>query len=98
MVRKFDPYGDGALMTIFVRGEQHDMLFSPNKNCCITPPPPHNDHLSTTATFLVPKVAVLGRFDCIKFYLQNDMLGKLIKKITVNIIISCKIASDFIQK
>ena len=42
-------------------------------------------HLLITTTppqqplFLVPKVAVLERFDCIKFYLQNDMLGKLIK-------------------
>ena len=56
------------------------MLFSPNKNCHITPPPPHNGHLSTTATFFGPQMAVVGRFDCIKSYLQNDMLGKVIKK------------------
>ena len=31
--------------------------------------------------FSVPTVAVVGRFDCIKSYLQNDMLGKLIGKI-----------------
>ena len=58
MVRKFDPYG--ALMTIFVRGEQHDMLFSPTKNCHITPPPPHNGHLSTTATFFGPQSGCFG--------------------------------------
>ena len=58
MVRKFDPYG--ALMTIFVRGEQHDMLFSPTKNCHITPPPPHNGHLSTIATFFGPQSGWFG--------------------------------------
>ena len=58
MVRKFDPYG--ALMTIFVRREQHDMLFSPTKNCHITPPPPHNGHLSTIATFLGPQSGCFG--------------------------------------
>ena len=58
MVRKFDPYG--ALMTIFVRGEQHDMLFSPTKNCHITPPPPHNGHLSTIATFFGPQSGCFG--------------------------------------
>ena len=58
MVRKFDPYG--ALMIIYVRGEQHVMLFSPNKNCHITPPPPHNDHPSTTATFFGPQSGCFG--------------------------------------
>ena len=58
MVRKFDPYG--ALMTIFVRGEQHDMLFSPTKNCHITPPPPHNGHPSTIATFSGPQSGCFG--------------------------------------
>ena len=68
MVREFDPYG--ALMIIFdwismIAKSRHElgiiyMLFSPNKNCHITPPPPHNGHLSTTATFFGPQNGCCG--------------------------------------
>ena len=68
MVREFEPYG--VLMIIYdwismIAKSRHEigiiyMLFSPNKNCHITPPPPHNDHLSTTATFSGPQSGCYG--------------------------------------
>ena len=43
---------------------QKNMLYS-IKNCHIKPLPPHNGHLSTTATFFCPKAAIVERFDFI---------------------------------
>ena len=44
------------------------MLYSTKINCRITPPPPHNGHLSTTATFLCPQVSRCGEVQMYYYY------------------------------
>ena len=45
-----------------------NMLYSTKINCRITPPPPHNGHLSTTATFLCPQVSRCGEVQMYHYY------------------------------
>ena len=61
----FKAYSKHELSTI-------NMLSVSQKKLSYYNPTSLNGHLSTTATFLCPRVAVVERIDCIQFELQHN--------------------------
>ena len=46
----------------------HKNMYLTKKNCRIKPPPPHNRHIYTTATFLCTQVSRCGEVQMYHYY------------------------------